>query len=522
MNKEIEEIINHKNLTNEQWQKLICDMIQLIPESKYNRLKYLINKDNLIENLSLEEIITTINRIEQEAKNSKYYDTAYYDYGLGEEIVEGDTSWIDEIDRLLRAVTGLFIKEEYNNVVTAYEHIFNLIYDDEELYSLLPGYYHIDENLESKIEEHYIRYLQAIYYSQNANKIEKYAEVFWIYNFLEEVIHDFCNINKEFVTNMTNPIVNLLVQKHSRYASRIIFKLLMEENVIQSVMQFLKKNLKENIYVYQLMCNYLEENQKYEEILMNLYELEKLEIISEQKEKIFNEIIKVAEIIRKEDVREKYLYKVNNINPSLKYTVLICKNLTPEGKMEQLEEMYKKIVNTKSRQEEKILTALMLGKIELVYELYDKMEKYNKQDIEDLIIYYLFKFGYKEVKDKKLLTESLKREISKVEYKLDTQEVLNIMKTTRNKELSSNLLEKIETKYKKKIQSKTKPILNRQERGMYDEIANYLVVLIEHIYQEGRKEEAMQILQKYQEDFKRYSAYRKCIKNEIEKSSIEI
>ena len=321
---------------------------------------------------------------------------------------------------------------------------------------------------------------------------------------------------------MTNPIVNLLVQKHSRYASRIIFKLLMEENGIQSVMQFLKKNLKENIYVYQLMCNYLEENQKYEEILMNLYELEKLEIISEQKEKIFNEIIKVAEIIRKEDVREKYLYKVNNINPSLKYTVLICKNLTPEGKMEQLEEMYKKIVNTKSRQEEKILTALMLGKIELVYELYDKMEKYNKQDIEDLIIYYLFKFGYKEVKDKKLLTESLKREISKVEYKLDTQEVLNIMKTTRNKELSSNLLEKIETNYKKKIQSKTKPILNRQERGMYDEIANYLVVLIEHIYQEGRKEEAMQILQKYQEDFKRYSAYRKCIKNEIEKSSIEI
>ena len=113
MNKEIEEIINHKNLTNEQWQKLICDMIQLIPESKYNRLKYLINKDNLIENLSLEEIITTINRIEQEAKNSKYYDTAYYDYGLGEEIVEGDTSWIDEIDRLLRAVTGLFIN---NNI----------------------------------------------------------------------------------------------------------------------------------------------------------------------------------------------------------------------------------------------------------------------------------------------------------------------------------------------------------------------------------------------------------------------
>lgn len=159
MDKEIEEIINNKNLTNEQWQKLICDMIKLIPESKYNRLKYLINKDNLIENLSLEEIIVTINKIEKGAKNGKYYYTSYYDYGLDEEIVEGDTSWIDEIDRLLRAITGLFIKEEYENTVTGYEYIFNFIYDNEEFYSLLPGYYHVNENLESKIEEHYVRYL---------------------------------------------------------------------------------------------------------------------------------------------------------------------------------------------------------------------------------------------------------------------------------------------------------------------------------------------------------------------------
>ena len=317
MDKEIEEIINHKNLTNEQWQKLICDMIKLIPENKYNRLKYLINKDNLIENLSLEEIISTINKIEKEAKNDKYYDTSYYDYGLDEEIVEGDTSWIDEIDRLLRAVTGLYINEEYNNVVTAYEYIFNFIYDYEELYSLLPGYYHVDENLESKIEEHYVRYLQAIYHSKNINKIEKYGEVFWTYNFLEEVIHDFCSINKEFVTSTMNPIVDLLVQKHSGYANRIIFKLLMEENGIQSVMQFLMKNLKENIYVYQLMCRYLEKNQKYEEILTNLYELEKLDILPEQKEILFSEIIKVAEIIKKEDVIEKYLYKVNEDRKSV-------------------------------------------------------------------------------------------------------------------------------------------------------------------------------------------------------------
>ena len=164
------------------------------------------------------------------------------------------------------------------------------------------------------------------------------------------------------------------------------------------------------------MCRYLEKNQKYEEILTNLYELEKLDILPEQKEILFSEIIKVAEIIKKEDVIEKYLYKVNEINPSLKYTVKICKNLTPKRKIEQVEEMYKKIVNIESRQEEKILTALMLGKIELVYEIYDKIGKYNKQDIEDLIIYYLFKFGYNEVKNKKILTENLKREILKVEY----------------------------------------------------------------------------------------------------------
>lgn len=92
MDEEIEEMINDKNLTNVQWQQLICDIVKLIPESKYNRLKYLINKDNLIEHLSLEEILSTIKKIEQEARNGKYCDISYYDYRLDEEIVEGDTS----------------------------------------------------------------------------------------------------------------------------------------------------------------------------------------------------------------------------------------------------------------------------------------------------------------------------------------------------------------------------------------------------------------------------------------------
>lgn len=521
MDEEIEEMINDKNLTNVQWQQLICDIVKLIPESKYNRLKYLINKDNLIEHLSLEEILSTIKKIEQEARNGKYCDISYYDYRLDEEIVEGDTSWIDEIDRLLRAVTGLFIKEEYNNVVTAYEHIFNFIYDDEDLYSLLPNYYYVNENLESKIEEHYVRYLQAIYHSKNINRIEKYGETFWIYSFLEEAIHDFCDTNKEFVTSMISPIVDLLVQKNSRCASQIIFKLLIEENGIQAVMQFLRKNLKENMYVYQLMCKYLKENQRQEELLENLCELEKLENFPNQREIIFNEIIKVAEIIKKEEVRENYLYKVNEINPSLRYTVEICKSLEDKRKIEQVEEMYKKIAKDKNKEEEKILATLMLGKIGLVYEIYGKMEEYDKQEVEDLIMYYLFKFGYKEEKDKKLLTQKLKSEILEVDYKLDTQEVLNIMKMTRNKELSSNLLGKVETNYKEKVYAKTKPILNRQERGRYEEIANYLVVLAEHIYQEERREEARQLLQKYQEEFKRYSAYRKCIQEEIGKSSMQ-
>lgn len=59
------EITENKNLTNEQWQKLAIDSIKLAPENKYNRIYYLLNKDKLTENLTLEDIIKIIEKVEK-------------------------------------------------------------------------------------------------------------------------------------------------------------------------------------------------------------------------------------------------------------------------------------------------------------------------------------------------------------------------------------------------------------------------------------------------------------------------
>ena len=59
------EITENKNLTNEQWQKLAIDLIKLAPENKYNRIYYLLNKDKLTENLTLEDIIKIIEKVEK-------------------------------------------------------------------------------------------------------------------------------------------------------------------------------------------------------------------------------------------------------------------------------------------------------------------------------------------------------------------------------------------------------------------------------------------------------------------------
>lgn len=519
MEKELEKIIENKNMTSEKWKELVCDLIKLIPESKYNRVNYIINKDNLIEKMTLDEIIEAITKIEQDARNNKYCETCYYDYRLNEDIVEGDETWIDEIDKLLRAVKGLFENQEYEKVITAYEYIFDFIYEDGELYYLLPYYNYIDEKLESKIEEHYMDYLQAIFYSKDIDRAKKYAEVFEKYRFLEDVLHNFCVENNDFVSSMINLIVEILAQKENIYVNRIIFKLLIEENDIQSVKLFLKKKLKENFIVYKLMCDYLKNKHRYKEILINSFELEEIEMLPQQKEEMFNEIIEASGILKEDKVREKYLYKVNNINPKLKYTLMICKYIKQDQKIEQIEKLYKNIKDLEDRYIETVISTLLLGDIELCYEIYNKIGKYAKENVEDLIMYYILKFGYKEIKDKKLLTENLKDEIKTLNYSLDAEEIINIMNGSK-KEMDKEIFEKVEMKYKKKIQKDTKTILSRQDRGMYESIANYLVTFAEHIYQEGRKEEAQQLLQEYQEEYKRYSAYRKCIQNEIKKSSI--
>ena len=92
---ELEKIIRNKELSNEQWKELVCDLIQIIPENKYTLL---------------------------------------------------------------------------------YEKIFEITERNyEELHSLLPKYYDIEEILESKVEEHYYNYLEAIFYSKDINTMEKLA-----------------------------------------------------------------------------------------------------------------------------------------------------------------------------------------------------------------------------------------------------------------------------------------------------------------------------------------------------------
>ena len=77
-----------------------------------------------------------------------------------------------------------------------------------------------------------------------------------------------------------------------------------------------------------------------------------------------------------------------------------------------------------------------------------------------------------------------------------------------------------EKEFKNKIARKTRDYLSRQERGMYIVVATYLVILVEHLYQEGRKEEALILLQTYRENYKQYSAYKKCLNEALNKSSI--
>ena len=102
---------------------------------------------------------------------------------------------------------------------------------------------------------------------------------------------------------------------------------------------------------------------------------------------------------------------------------------------------------------------------------------------------------------------------------IDIKELFNIMELTK-KEVAQEFILKIEKEFKNKIARKTRDYLSRQERGMYIVVATYLVILVEHLYQEGRKEEALILLQTYRENYKQYSAYKKCLNEALNKSSI--
>ena len=520
------EIIENKNLTNEQWQKLATDLIKLAPENKYNRIYYLLNKDKLTENLTLEDIIKIIENVEDDANRGMYCDESYYDYSSDMEIVEGDSLWIDGIDSAFRGIKGLFQQKKYDQVIIAYEYIFNFTEgNNEELYSLLPEYYYIEEKLESDLKEHYFNYLEAIYYSKNADKIERFCTAFKEHRYYYtqyNLIHEFCKKHEDFKNDMIEPIVQKLATERYMYYNEVIFELLIEKNEVQSVMQFLKENITTNINVFKLLCGYMLEKNRNEELLENLYEIEKVEMPSEQKELVYQKIIKVAEIINNEETKIKYLYKINELNPSLEYALEICKNLSEKDKVEQIEKLDKNLIVNEENQDEKILITLMLGKIEKVYEIYQKMKSYKKGEVEDLIIYYMLKFGNNNEKKKKLLSSELKNEINKVSCSLDTEEIVKIMYITKNDKITDEFKEKIESILKRKVTSKTKKILGTQERGRYQQVAKYLVILVEHFYQEGKVEEAKKLLYKYENEYKRYSAYRRCIQEELGKSSYEI
>lgn len=524
MKEEFKETIKNKNFTNEQWQNLVNELIKIIPDNKYNRVNYLINKENLVEDLNFSEIRDIIEQVVEDAKAEKYCDNYYYDYGLDEDVVEGDESWIDEIDKAFRGIKGLLSKKQYKKAIVAYEDIFYITEgNDEDLYMLLPDYSNIEEKLESKIEKQYFNYLEAIYNCGNIDKIKKFEEAFTEhrYKYIENnIIHEFCKKYDKFKKDMIEPIVENLKSKKDYGIHKIIFELLIEKNGMQGVTNFLKNNINEQFTILELYYKKLNEEERYKELIENLQTLEKLKIDLNKKEKIYQKIINVATKIKDEKLEEEYLYKVSELNPSLKYTLEICKKLPMEEKVQKINELDKKIIVNEDKQEEKVLIQLMLGKVEMVYIIYGKMNEYKKQKLEDLIIYYMLKFLGNEKNNKKILTEQLIRELKSIENINQTDEVLKIMNFDRKNNIAREFINKIEENFRDKIKKETEEYLSRQERGRYGKVATYLVTLVEHIYQEERQIEAKELLYNYQEKYRRFNAYKKCIKESLEKSSI--
>ena len=112
----LEEKIKNKELSNEQWQEIVCDLLSCIPENKLTRVNYLINKDEVQEDLTFEQINKIIDEVIANAEGGEYCDETYYDYSIDEQVVIGDKAWIDEIDKALKGIKGLFNKKKYKEL----------------------------------------------------------------------------------------------------------------------------------------------------------------------------------------------------------------------------------------------------------------------------------------------------------------------------------------------------------------------------------------------------------------------
>lgn len=521
--KELEEKIKSKELSNEQWQEIVCDLLNCIPENKLARVNYLINKDEVQENLTFEEINKIIDEVIANAEEGEYCDETYYDYSIDEQVVIGDESWIDEIDKALRGVKGLFNKKKYKETIKLYERIFMITEREyEEFHSLLPGYYHVEEMLESKIQEHYLNYLTSIYNIEDINRIEKLVKAFskHRYNIAGQVLHEFSKKHENFRNEMIIPIITEMTKSDKWFLYKIIFQLLMEKNGTEEVFKFLQKNIQNSMRVFNLLCEFMTNKFEYNKLLEYLFALEKIKMQNKQKELIYKKIIDVSNIIQDNKVKNKYLHKINEVTPSLIYTLQICEGLSIEDQIKEIEQLSEKFTIEKEKDvDEKLLIELILGKIENVYIIFEKLDKYEKDSIENLIFYYLLAFGNKKNHKIRLLMEKLEEKIKNIESKLDADLIFKIMQSTR-KEISKELIEKVEKQIKNKISKMTKQFLNTQQRGRYQEVADYLISFIEYLNQEGREQEGKILLQKFQEEYRNYSVYKKCLKNALERSDI--
>lgn len=223
-----------------------------------------------------------------------------------------------------------------------------------------------------------------------------------------------------------------------------------------------------------------------------------------------------------DELKRKYLYKINDLHPKLTYTVQICENLSVDDQIKEISKLSDKFIVVKEKNEcEKILIDLILGKIENVYVIFEKLDNYYKEHVENLIFYYLLFFGSRKNNEKKLIREKFVEEIKNIENNIDTDVILKIMQATK-KEIPEELIKKVEKQFENKISKITKKYLKTQQRGRYQEVADYLIAFVEYLSQEGGVNEGKILLQKFQEEYTHYNynVYKKCLKNSLERSSV--